>query len=59
VTRPDRRAVEVRAGELVAVLSDISMRGGRANGITFGEGWMGGGCVVVAGGDRGLAIFAN
>lgn len=36
VTRPERRAVELGAGELVAVLSEVSMRGCRVDGITFG-----------------------
>ncbi len=36
VTRPERRAVEVGAGELVAVLSEVSMSGCRVDGITFG-----------------------
>ena len=36
VTRPERREVEFGAGELVAVLSEVSMRGVREDGITFG-----------------------
>ena len=36
VTRPERRAVDVGAGELTAILSEVSMSGCRAGGITFG-----------------------
>jgi hypothetical protein len=35
VTRPERRVVEAGAGELAAVLVDVSMSGGRSDDITL------------------------